>query len=174
NHNPCVGGSSPSAATSLVSRTRVRPRLRRVEPVLRRALRELCLPPGSTLLVAVSGGADSTALLAGLRSIAREFDLRLHAAHLHHGVRGATADADARTVSSLCADLGVPLTAARIRRERLGSRRLPSEEALRGFRRRFLLATARRTGAAAIATAHTADDQLETLLFHLARGAGLR
>jgi tRNA(Ile)-lysidine synthase len=145
-----------------------------LEPVLRRALREVRLRPGSTLLVAVSGGADSTALLAGLHSIASEFDLTLHAAHLHHGVRGETADADARAVAALCAELGVPLTAARIRRGRLDARRPPSEEMLRRFRRRFLLATARRTGAAAIATAHTADDQLETVLFHLARGAGLR
>ncbi|HEV2104638.1 MAG TPA: ATP-binding protein, partial [Candidatus Eisenbacteria bacterium] len=71
------------------------PRLRRLEPVLRRALRGPCrLPRGATLLVAVSGGADSTALLAGLASVGREFGLRLAAAHLHHGLRGADADAD--------------------------------------------------------------------------------
>ena len=132
------------------------------------------LPRGSTLLVAVSGGADSTALLAGLRSVAHEFDLALHAAHLHHGVRGKAADADARAVAALCAGLGVPLVAARVRAARLAGGRTPSEDTLRRFRRRFLLGAARRAGAAAIATAHTADDQLETVLFRLARGAGLR
>ena len=74
-----------------------RVRLRRVEPPLRRALRGPCLlPTGSRLLVAVSGGADSTALLVALASLAREFGLSLHAAHLDHGLRGRDSLADAR------------------------------------------------------------------------------
>src|ERR1043166_5646723 len=89
-------------------------RPRRLEPVLRRALRGPCrLPPGSTLLVAVSGGADSTARLVALASLAREFGIRLHVAHLHHGLRGPDADADLRHVRALCARLDLPLTAAR-------------------------------------------------------------
>src|SRR6058998_2612999 len=88
-------------------------RLRRLEPVVRRALRACSLPPGSRLLVAVSGGADSTALLIALQSVARERGLDVHAAHLHHGLRGAEADRDLEFVRDLCARLDVPLSSAR-------------------------------------------------------------
>src|SRR5262245_37035187 len=175
NHNPCVGGSNPSAATTFPIPEAPRMRLRRLEPVLRRALRGPCrLPAGSTLLVAVSGGADSTALLIALHSVAREFGLVIHAAHLHHGLRGADADSDLAHVEALCARLGVSVEAARwdctARMRRRGTR---GEAGLRELRREFLVTAARRVGAAAIATAHTADDQLETLLMRLARGTGL-
>jgi tRNA(Ile)-lysidine synthase len=155
-------------------------RLRRVEPVLRRALRGPCAPERTArgaplpLLVAVSGGADSTALLLGLGNLARDLHLRLHAAHLHHGLRGTEADADLDFVRALCRRLGVPLTAARWdTRERMRHRGLSGQAGLRTLRREFLLAAARRAGARAIVTAHTADDQLETLLMRLARGTGL-
>ena len=150
-------------------------RLRRLEPVLRRALRGPCrLPPHSTLLVAVSGGADSTALLVALASVAREFELTLHAAHLHHGLRGRDADVDRTHVRELCECLRVPLTDARIAaRARMSTRGLSGEAGLRTLRREWLLRVAKRVHAAAIATAHTADDQLETLLLRLARGTGL-
>ena len=145
------------------------PRLRRVEPALRRALRGPCATPaGSRVIVAVSGGADSTALLVALVSVAREFALTPIAAHLHHGVRGAEADDDAAHVAALCARLGVPLVVGR----RHGG--TASESRLRATRRRFLLRARAQQGAALILTAHTANDQLETLLFRLARGAGLR
>jgi tRNA(Ile)-lysidine synthetase-like protein len=124
--------------------------------------------------VAVSGGADSTALLVALASIAREHGLSLHAAHLHHGLRGREADADRRFVRVLCARLGVPLTTARRDGRALMQRGGAAGEAgLRAIRREWLSAVARRAGAAGIATAHTADDQLETLLMRLARGTGL-
>ena len=155
-------------------------RLRRIEPVLRRALGGL---PASrrpaesaprTLLAAVSGGADSTALLLGLRNLSRELGLDLRAAHLHHGLRGAEADADLDFVRRLCARLGVPLTSARWdTRARMRRRGLSGQAGLRTLRREFLRDAARRAGAGAIATAHTADDQLETLLLRLGRGTGL-
>ena len=151
------------------------PRLRRLEPVIRRALRGPCrLPAGSTLLVAVSGGADSTALLVALASLAHEFELTLHAAHLHHGLRGTDADADREHVRALCERLRVPLTSARIdARARMRARGLSGEAGLRTLRREWLRRVATRVHAAAIATAHTADDQLETLLLRLARGTAL-
>jgi len=150
-------------------------RLRRIEPVLRRAFRGACrLEPGSRVLVAVSGGADSTALLVGLRRIAHEFGLEPVAAHLHHGLRGADADRDLDHVRTLCRKLGVPLIAARWdARRRMRTRHLSGEGGLRTLRREFLRAAARRATACAIATAHTADDQLETILMRIARGTGL-
>jgi tRNA(Ile)-lysidine synthase len=155
-------------------------RLRRIEPILRRALRGPCAPPRSAggvparLLVAVSGGPDSTALLVGLRNLSRELGLELRAAHLHHGLRGADADADLEFVRALCARLGVPLRSARWdTRERMRRRGLSGQAGLRTLRREFLLGCARQAGARAIATGHTADDQLETLLMRIGRGTGL-
>ena len=150
-------------------------RLRRIEPLVRRALRGPCpVAKGGVVLVAVSGGADSTALLVALDRVGHEFGLTLHAAHLHHGLRGAEADADLAAVERRCASLGVPLIAARWNtRLRMKRRSLSGHAGLRTLRREFLIAAARRTGAEAIATAHTADDQLETLLMRLVRGSGL-
>jgi tRNA(Ile)-lysidine synthase len=150
-------------------------RLRSVEPILRGALRADCrLPRGRRLLVAVSGGADSVALLLGLANVAHEFGLELHAAHLHHGLRGAEADADLALVRALCRRLGIPLAARRVdARAELRRRGLSGQAGLRELRREFLIAAARRRGAAAIATAHTADDQMETVMMRMVRGTGL-
>lgn len=149
--------------------------MRRLEPVVRRALRGRGAPgPGEPLVVAVSGGADSVALLVALHALSHEHELRLHAAHLHHGLRGRDADADRESVRELCDRLQVPLTDTRIAgRTRLRRRGLSGEAGLRTLRREWLARVARRTGARLIATAHTADDQLETVLLRLARGAGL-
>jgi tRNA(Ile)-lysidine synthetase-like protein len=126
------------------------------------------------LLVAVSGGADSTALLVALSSLARECGLALYAAHLHHGLRGHDADADLAHVREWCERLHIPLVAARWDcAARMRRRGLSGEAGLRTLRREFLLHAARACGAVGIATAHTADDQLETMLLRLARGTGL-
>jgi tRNA(Ile)-lysidine synthase len=139
-----------------------------------RVLREQNLTaPGTHILVAVSGGADSVALLLALHRLARNGRPALTAAHLHHGLRGREADADARFVRAVCRRLGVRCVVGRAAvRARARARGESIEMAARAARYAFLERTARRVGATQIATAHTRDDQAETVLLKLARGAG--
>jgi tRNA(Ile)-lysidine synthase len=103
---------------------------------------------GATVLVAVSGGADSTALLVAMASLAREFGLIVRAAHLHHGLRGADADSDLASVRELCERFRIPLEAARWDcAARMRRRGLRGEAGLRTLRREFLLAAAQRVEA---------------------------
>ena len=128
---------------------------------------------GGTLLVAVSGGADSIALLHFLvaeRARAGRPE-SLAAAHVNHGVRGADADADAAFVRARAVEWGVPYFEATLTP---GAGGAASEDALRRARYAALVALAAEAGASCTATAHTADDQAETVLFRMARGAGLR
>jgi tRNA(Ile)-lysidine synthase len=123
------------------------------------------------LLVAVSGGGDSVALLHLMHRFAARRTIELTVAHLDHALRRGSA-ADSRFVVRLAASLALPVVTDR--RDVGASRRKDEspEEAARRVRRSFLLETARQTGAAAIATGHTLDDQAETILMRLARGAG--
>jgi tRNA(Ile)-lysidine synthase len=123
--------------------------------------------PGLPLAVALSGGADSTALLL---ACARRWPAQVRALHVHHGLQSA-ADAFERHCASLCAQLGVPLHVRRV-----DARHAPGESpeaAARRARYAALAALAREHGIEDIALAHQADDQAETLLIALARGAGL-
>ncbi len=120
------------------------------------------------LLVGLSGGRDSVALLHALH----EAGCLLAACHLHHGIRGADADADAAFCGELCARLGIPLHSERADVPALARTwSLSLETTARRARRTALVAAAARLNCAAIALAHHADDQAETILFHLARGS---
>jgi tRNA(Ile)-lysidine synthase len=132
------------------------------------------LAQGDGVVVGVSGGPDSLCLLHVLLCLRDAYDLRLHVAHLHHGARGADADADAEFVVALAADWGLPVTVTRQDVPALArEHRLAFEEAARRVRYAFLARVASETGESAIAVAHNADDQAETVLMHFLRGAGL-
>lgn len=132
-----------------------------------------CDMRGKTLLVAVSGGGDSLALLYALQHLRREFDLRLHGAHLNHNLRAAAA-ADAAFVKDTFRRLNIPceIHSADVAAYRR-AHGLSLEDAARRLRYRFLADAAARCNAHAVAVAHTADDQAETLLMHIIRGSGL-
>ena len=132
------------------------------------------LPRGGAVLCAVSGGADSMCLLHLLSSLAKEGGFRVSAAHYNHSLRGAESDRDAAFVAEWCALRGIPciVGAGDVGRE-AELRGLGVEETARQMRYEFLRTVADTTGCDRIATAHSADDNLETLLLHLVRGAGL-
>jgi len=140
--------------------------LERVERTIRR---HAMLAGGECVLVAVSGGADSVALLHSLAALAPAWSLRLHALHVDHGLRADSAR-DAEAVRRLGQQLGVPVDVATVTVERRGS----LEAAARAARYAALTACADRVGAARIALGHTADDQAETVLMRVLQGTGMR
>ncbi len=147
----------------------------KLEQRVLRAIRERALlQRGDRVLVALSGGPDSVALLHLLWALRNELGIELRAAHLDHGLRGRESTSDAAFCRKLARSLAVPLTCGRADvRKYATSRRLSVETAARGLRKNFLTAAAAKHGCNAIATAHTRDDQAETVLLHLLRGAGL-
>jgi len=136
------------------------------------------LRPGLRLAVALSGGADSVALLRALASRSSELGLVLHVAHLHHGLRAAEADSDLAFCRDLAAQLSLPFHEARVDTAvsaqpdaSTGKPRETIEEAARRLRYSWLRQLLSKTPLDAIATAHTLDDQAETVLAKLLRGA---
>lgn len=131
------------------------------------------LQPGARVVVALSGGRDSVALL---RLLLMREGLSVYACHVHHGIRGKEADDDAAFCRALCRTLHVPLHIAAVDVPTLAKERKQSLEATaRTERRRLLAECARQAGTPLIALAHHAEDQVETILLQLARGsAGLR
>jgi tRNA(Ile)-lysidine synthase len=145
------------------------------------------LKPGMRLAVGISGGADSVALLFALVERSKELGLVLHAAHLHHGLRGEEADADLAFARELAAKLGIPFHESRVDTAS-EARRLPKNppasatepadlpiDSIEGTARRLRYAwfrqIVREVPLDAVATAHTLDDQAETVLAKFLRGA---
>jgi len=145
--------------------------LQRVHQAIRR--QQLC-EPGSRVLVGLSGGADSVALTLLLRDLAAEGDVVLAGlVHVHHGLR-ATADRDEAFCRALAARLALPLEVERADVRGVAAREGRSlEDAARRLRYLLLARAAERLGADRVAVAHTLDDQAETVLLRLVRGAGL-
>lgn len=134
------------------------------------ALARIAMRRGAMVLVALSGGPDSVALLHAMLALRDRFGYRLAAAHLNHCIRAAESDRDEAFVRDLCARLVIDLTVERATGLLPGTANL--EEKAREMRHRFLNATADRIGADFIALAHHAGDQAETVMLRLLRGAG--
>lgn len=130
------------------------------------ALTPLC-SPGDRVICALSGGADSVALLHGLLAVRDQLSITVSAAHFNHCLRGEESDRDEVFVRELCAQWGVELAVGRGDPKALSGK--SPEEAARELRYGFLLSQP-----GLIATAHHADDQAETVLLNLLRGTGLR
>lgn len=144
------------------------------------ALRALCaqydmLPRGALVLCAVSGGADSMCLLHLLHTMAQTEGFCLRAAHFNHKLRGEESDRDEQFVRAWCLEQDIPLTcgSADVGEQAARTGR-GVEETARALRYAFLEQTAAALDAKRIATAHTADDNAETMLLNLVRGAGLQ
>jgi tRNA(Ile)-lysidine synthase len=143
------------------------------EAVRRSIVQQRLVLPEETVVVGVSGGADSVCLLQVLASLRKSLDVTLHVAHLDHLLRGAESGGDARYVSRLSKRLGVPATIeSRDVKGYQAAHRLSLEDAARQVRYRFFAEVVESVGAGRVAVGHTADDQAETILMHLVRGAG--
>ncbi|MDX6770661.1 MAG: tRNA lysidine(34) synthetase TilS [Elusimicrobiota bacterium] len=128
-------------------------------------------PPGARVLAAVSGGPDSVALAHWLSVLKRRNGLDAALLHVHHGLRGRAADADAAFVLKLGERLGLPAAVVKVDARSLARKRgLGLEDAGRKARYAALAARARRGRRTIVATGHQLDDQAETLLLHLLRG----
>ena len=127
------------------------------------------------VVVAVSGGADSVALLLALCEMVRagRLDVKITAAHLDHGLRGAVGAEDARWVKALAEEFSLDFKIGRAEVKKLAAvSRDNLEQAARRARYEFLIKAARKVGARVIVIAHTMDDQAETVLMRLMRGSG--
>ncbi len=163
------------ASTDLIAPL-VTPFTRRMDRAVLKCLRRQgVITAGERLLVAVSGGPDSTALLLVLARLRDELSIELTVAHFDHMLRSRREAAeDEAFVRALAAALGLPVVSGRgnvaARARRAGQ---SIEEAARHLRYAFLAREARRSGCPAVALGHTRDDQAESVLMHLLRGSGL-
>lgn len=174
-----VSGVSRQRTTSSAYHSGMRPPIPQKPPAKPSAglrLDTSPLKPGLRLAVGLSGGADSVALLRALASRSAELGLVLHAAHLNHSLRGAESDADCAFARDLAASLGLPFHEARVdvtaeAQPAPGKPAESIEEAARRLRYQWFRQLMASGEVDAVATAHTFDDQAETVLAKFLRGA---
>ena len=152
--------------------------MRQQQPLQKRVLRLIrehgIIEAPGPLVVGVSGGPDSVCLLHLLHGLSKTLKVKLHIAHLNHMLRGTESDADAEYVSKLARDMKIPATIESSDVKAYQKKhRLTLEEAARETRYAFFSEVATTVGTNTVAVGHTADDQVETVLMHLIRGAGL-
>lgn len=132
------------------------------------------IPPDTPVLAAVSGGVDSMVMLHLLSRLRQERPFRLGVAHVHHGLRGAEADGDAEFVHMVAEELGCRFHLERVDTLAAAGGGTSIEEAARNLRYQALERIRADRGYQRLAVAHTADDQAETVLLNLFRGAAVR
>ncbi len=132
------------------------------------------LKKGDRVVVGVSGGPDSVALLHILNSLKEIYKIGLHVAHLEHGIRGSESVEDMKFVEDLCGDLSIRITSKQEKTEKIARASNQSVEATaRKLRYSFFQEVLESTKSNRIATGHNANDQAETLLLNLLRGSGM-
>lgn len=131
------------------------------------------LKNGDSVIVALSGGADSVALFDILNSIKEKYNLILYAVHVNHGLRGAEAQRDENFCKSLCNEYGVKLFVRHENVSELAKKNKISEELCGRNVRYSIFEKLSKQLSAKVATAHTASDNAETLLFNITRGASI-
>lgn len=146
-----------------------------ITDIVRTTIRQnLMITKGDTVLVGLSGGADSVCLLHILKFLSKELDIKLAAAHIHHGIRGEEADKDAEFAKKICKKLDVPFYLRRADVPTISKEKNVSlETAGRIARYQAFREICRDNKISLIATAHNRDDQAETILMRVFRGAGI-
>lgn len=141
---------------------------------VRRTIADNDMPCGGAVCAALSGGADSVSLLLAMKELSEETGFELSACHLNHGLRGDESDGDQRFCAELCRSLNIPLITKKISVAELSGKHESIEETARRVRYEFFCGTLDGLGdGAVLATAHTANDNAETVLINMVRGTGL-
>jgi len=134
------------------------------------------LEPGDSVIVGLSGGADSVALLLALKELSEYYGISLNAVHVNHGIRGEEADRDEEFCAEFCQKQGIPFQTFKIDVPALAKESGSSEEET-GRKERYRIfeeVAENKPCSSKIAVAHHKDDQVETILFHMIRGAGIK
>lgn len=146
-----------------------------LKTVLRTIEHYKLLPTNQTLIIGVSGGTDSLALLHIIVQLRAELGIQLHIATLNHGIRGQDSEADVQFVKQIADQWHISYTAGYTDVPHLSEKEnIGIEDAARQARYQFLAEVAQQQGAKYVAVAHHADDQAETILMHIIRGSGLK